>query len=195
MWVTSRTGSVGWDLWKVSQLSSRSEEDCWLSGFAEARPVALQQMSHVLWGRWKSHYRKNVYLSSYVEKPFNSKVIKSFVPELRNRKSFFLCFGIPMLSIHEVWTFYVRFTYPYHGYGTCMYVFLLAIKYSTWKCAWCNGYRRRKWTRWHEFKSWTRLIAFHIALISLGKVWIQLFSLQLWVNSRADYVLQPWLGN
>ena len=39
-----------------------------------------------------------------------------------------------------------------------------------------NGYRRRKWTRRHEFKSWTRLIAFHIALIPLGKVWIQLFS-------------------
>ena len=34
---------------------------------------------------------------------------------------------------------------------------------------WCNGYRRRKWTRRHEFKSWTRLIAFHIALIPLGK--------------------------
>ena len=30
------------------------------------------------------------------------------------------------------------------------------------------------------------LIAFHIALIPLGKVWIQLFSLRLWVNSRAD---------
>ena len=27
-----------------------------------------------------------------------------------------------------------------------------------------------KWTRRHEFKSWTRLIAFHIALIPLGKV-------------------------
>ena len=39
------------------------------------------------------------------------------------------------------------------------------------------------WTRRHEFKSWTRLIAFHIALIPLG---IQLFSLQLRVNSRAD---------
>ena len=49
---------------------------------------------------------------------------------------------------------------------------------------WCNGYRRRKWTRRHEFKSWTRMIAFHTALIPLGKVWIQLFSLQLWVNSR-----------
>ena len=38
----------------------------------------------------------------------------------------------------------------------------------------------------HEFKSWTRLIAFHIALIPLGKVWIQLLSLHLWVNSRTD---------
>ena len=51
---------------------------------------------------------------------------------------------------------------------------------------WCNCYRRRKWTRRHEFKSWTKLIAFHIALIPLGKVWIQLFSFQLWVNSRID---------
>ena len=53
-----------------------------------------------------------------------------------------------------------------------------------WRCPCCNCYHRRKWTRWHEFKSWTRLITFHIALIPLGKVWIQLFSLQLWVNSR-----------
>ena len=63
------------------------------------------------------------------------------------------------------------------------------------KCPWCNGYRRRKWTLRHEFKSWTRLIAFHIALIPLGKVLIQLFSLQLWVNSRTDWVLQRWWGN
>ena len=35
----------------------------------------------------------------------------------------------------------------------------------------------------------------HIALIPLGKVWIQLFSLQLWVNSRTDRGLQPWRGN
>ena len=37
-------------------------------------------------------------------------------------------------------------------------------------CPWCNGYRRRMWTRRHEFKSWTSLITFHIALIPLGKV-------------------------
>ena len=44
---------------------------------------------------------------------------------------------------------------------------------SARRCPWCSRYRRRKWTRRHEFKSWTRLIAFHIALIPLGKVWIQ----------------------
>ena len=35
---------------------------------------------------------------------------------------------------------------------------------------WCNGYHHRKWTWRHEFKSWTRLIAFPIALIPLGMV-------------------------
>ena len=50
---------------------------------------------------------------------------------------------------------------------------------SLWRCPWYIGYRHRKWTRRHEFKSWTRLIAFHIALIPLGMVCIQLFSLQL----------------
>ena len=63
---------------------------------------------------------------------------------------------------------------------------LRLIKWRLWRCPWCNGYRRRMWTRRYEFKSWTRLIAFHIVLIPLGKVWIQIFSLQLWVNSRTD---------
>ena len=101
-------------------------------------------------------------------------------------RHFFLSFiasggssGLHLVSSHSC-CMYVRagrpaFTRPYAG-----------VHRSIWRCPWCNGYRRRKWTRWHEFKSWTRLIAFHIALIPLGKVWIQLFSLQLWVNSRAD---------
>ena len=42
-------------------------------------------------------------LSPYDEKPFNSKVIKSFVPELRSRKSF-LCFGIPMFYVYVIYT-------------------------------------------------------------------------------------------
>ena len=35
---------------------------------------------------------------------------------------------------------------------------------------WCNGYRCRKWSRRHEFKSWTRLFVFHIVLIPLENV-------------------------
>ena len=38
-------------------------------------------------------------LPPHVEKPFNSKVIKCFVPELRSRKCF-SCFGIPMFYIY-----------------------------------------------------------------------------------------------
>ena len=37
-------------------------------------------------------------LSPYVEEPLNSKVIKSFVPELRSRKCF-SCFEIPMFCV------------------------------------------------------------------------------------------------
>ena len=35
-------------------------------------------------------------------------------------------------------------------------------------------------------------IAFHIVF---GKVWIQLFSLQLWFNSWPDWALSPWPSN
>ena len=51
-------------------------------------------MYHTWWWWWvgicKSQHRKIVYFSPYFEKePFNSKVIKSFVSELRSRKCFF----------------------------------------------------------------------------------------------------------
>ena len=38
-----------------------------------------------------------------------------------------------------------------------------------------------------NFKTWTRLFAFHIAQIPLGKLSIQLFFLQLWVNSMVGW--------
>ena len=40
-----------------------------------------------------------------------------------------------------------------------------------------------------------KLFAFHIALITFGKIKIQPFSLQLWVNSRANWALSPCYGN
>ena len=63
---------------------------------------ALQQVSHVVVvvvGADGKVVIDRLCLSlPYVKKPFNSKVIKSFVLELRSRKCF-SCFGIPMLSI------------------------------------------------------------------------------------------------
>ena len=50
-----------------------------------------------------------------------------------------------------------------------------------------------KWSQRPDFKSRTMLFTFHIMLIPLGKVCIQLSSLQLWVNSRTGCAL--WLGN
>ena len=88
-----------------------------LSGQAEARRICTLRAPHVMGGRWKSHHKKIVQLSSLCQEPLNSKVIKSFVPKLRSRKCF-SCFAIPMFYVYMLWTFYVHFTYPYHRYGT-----------------------------------------------------------------------------
>ena len=40
----------------------------------------------------------------YVEKPFNSKVIKSFVPELRSREVFFVFRDSYVIYICALWT-------------------------------------------------------------------------------------------
>ena len=65
-----------------------------------------------------------------------------------------------------------------------------------WRHSWHNGCCCcKKWSQGPEFKSWTRMFPFHIALTPLGKVWIQLFSSQLWVNSREDCTVWPCDGN
>ena len=120
--MTSRTGSVRAEgfgrFWKRKLVEMRpaSREDGWLS-FARG---GFGLVSHEMGGRWKSQYRKIVSLSPYVEKPLNSKVIKSFVPEQRNRKCF-LCFKIPMFSVIYIWTLYVHFT---HGHIWLWYITL-----------------------------------------------------------------------
>ena len=90
---------------------------------------ALWQVSHVVWGRWKSQYRKMVSLSPYVEKPFNLKVIKSFISELRSRKCF-SCFGIPMFYVYMLWTFYVHFTHRHIMTMVHLYLLLSSLIYT-----------------------------------------------------------------
>ena len=57
-----------------------------------------------------------------------------------------------------------------------------------------NGHHRRKWTRRHEFKSVTRLNAFHFVPMPLEKAWGYLFYLQQWVSIRANLDHSPCNG-
>ena len=70
---------------------------------------------HTLFGADGKVVIERWYLSPYVEKRFNSKVIKSFVPELRRRKCF-SCFGIPM--------FYIYMSYDHYMYVSYIHVWL-----------------------------------------------------------------------
>ena len=92
----------------------------------------LWRVPHVLGGRWKSQNRKNVYLSPYVEEPLNSKVIKSFVPELRSRKCF-SCFQIPMFYIYiYVMNILCMFRISVFGYDTVN----LWLSFNKNSCSW-----------------------------------------------------------
>ena len=113
--MTSRTGSVRRIL-RILKKSVSWVESCLgrrqLTFACSRRPLASVARDGG-GGKWKSQNRKNVYLSPYVEAPLNSKVIKSFVPELRSRKCF-SCFEIPMFDVYiYIWTFYIHFAYPY----------------------------------------------------------------------------------
>ena len=110
-WVTSRTGNVGWDLKsQLVELSAAWGEDGWLSLACHG----LVSGAHVVWGRWKSQ----VYFSPYVEKPLNSKVIKSLVPELRSRQVFFVFRDSNVLCIY-VMNILCTFHIFMYGYVTC----------------------------------------------------------------------------
>ena len=137
--MTSCTGSMCGGFWGFEKCQLRwilaSKEDGWLLGLAKA----LRRVLHVVWGRWKSQHRKNVYLSPYVEKPFNSKVIKSLVPELRSRQVFFYVSGLLyyLYALWTLWTFCVQvwiclflvFMYGYVTHSTLdTYLILLRVK-------------------------------------------------------------------
>ena len=97
--VTSRAGSAR-RIWGIFKKSVSWVESCLgrrRLNFAGSRGLVAGATR--VGCRWKSQNRKNVYLSPYVEEPLNSKVIKSFVPELRSRKCFSY-FEFPMFYVY-----------------------------------------------------------------------------------------------
>ena len=67
-------------------------------------------MSHVMGGGEKK--------PDYLEEPLNSKVIKSFLSELKSRKCF-SCFEIPMFYVIYIYEHYMSISHiAVSGYGT-----------------------------------------------------------------------------
>ena len=89
--------------WKsqLVELSPASEENGWLS----LGRRGLGQVPHGMGGSDEKARIERMCLSPCVEEPLNSKVIKSFVPELRSRKCF-SCFEIPMFYVYMLRTFW-----------------------------------------------------------------------------------------
>ena len=117
--VTSRIGSARriWGILKKSVCRVENwttNEKGRLSGLAEARRICAYTGAarDGGGGDGKAIIERLCISLPYVEESLNSKVIKSFVPELRSRKCF-SCFEIPMFYIYMLWRFYVRFAYPY----------------------------------------------------------------------------------
>ena len=160
MWMTPCTGSVRGGFWEIWKKSVSRELDTEREGSTFGAPrrqtnLRATGIARDTWGgRWKSQNKKNVYLSLYVKEPLNSKVIKGFVPELRSRKCF-SCFEIPIFYVYMLWTFYVRFTYPYHEYVTLRSARLLWRLLENWgdllslRLQW-------KTTHWHWSEKLTR---------------------------------------
>ena len=163
MWMTSCTGSTHGGFWAFWRKSVSWVEFCLgrrrLTFTCSPWPCVECHTCCGGGGRWKSQHRKIVHLSPYVEKPLNSKVIKSFVPELRSRKCF-SCFGIPMFYVYMLRTFYVRFAYPYHGYVTAITLYEVSGVYSTWEQTF----------RWYNIQKKVMIMAKQKGNISYDKI-------------------------
>ena len=124
-------GGFGEILKKSVELSPVSEKHSWLS----LARGGLGQVSHRMGGRWKSKYRKIEPLSPDIEKPLNSKVIKSFVPELRSRKCF-SCFEIPIFYVYIY--IYMNMLCPFLTYPWLWYIYIYIYIISFWRTRCCK---------------------------------------------------------
>ena len=109
----------------------KKSEGSWVLPREKTVGFHLLAVPHVLGGggRWKSQNRKNVYLSPYVEEPFNSKVLKSFVPELRSRYVFFEFRDLYVLcSMFIYMNIICPFRISISGYGTVFHCSLSVSK-------------------------------------------------------------------
>ena len=137
MWMTSCTGSARggfWGFWRKSvSWVLRSEEEGWL---LRARSGLVAGATRFVGADGKASIER-LYLSPYVEKPLNLKVIKSFVPELRShyvffvfRDSYVLCiYVMNILCTFHIFVSGYGTTWPFNLHKTIFFVFNLIIMF------------------------------------------------------------------
>ena len=140
MWMMSCTGSgrggFG-EIWKNQQLRTRLRTGKFDFRGSLRPDEFVRYGCRTWWGADGKVIIERLCISLPYAETFNSKVIKGFVPELRSRKCF-SCFVIPMFYVYMLWTFYVRFTYPYHEYVI-------------------NGGKENWKNKWRKFRKWRKI--------------------------------------
>ena len=123
MWVTSRTGSVGWgfgDLRKAVWWVRASERENQDSNLGETRRICALRAPRVGWVEsWRcksSQHRKIVSLPPQVEKPLNSKrwIKVSYLNQFRE----FRVFGFLYMLMNILWTLCL-----FHVFVSWSYIF------------------------------------------------------------------------
>ena len=89
----------------------------WDWDLGEARRIYELRAPHVFGGGEDEVSIERWHLSPYIEKPLNSKVIKSFLPEQRSRK----CFCVSGFLFY-IWTFYEHYMYVSHIHVWVCYI-------------------------------------------------------------------------
>ena len=145
MWMTSCTGSVRGGFWKF-------EKSQWVEFLPPKKKVNFQSSPRPCGGccTWFGVNGKVVTERLCL---MSKNIFKRFVPKLRSRKCF-SCFGIPMLSIYELGTFYVYFTYLYHGYVTVGPDRIIKIGKIELNCKHTKLYFFKNWTSNDRMEGW-----------------------------------------
>ena len=160
--VTNRKRGLRFDKKSVNWVPAWEEEG-WLTGLVVARRICALRAPRVSrvesWRCKSSQHRRIVSLSPNVEKPFKSKLIKSFVPELRSRKCFFF-FVFRDSYVFYIWVMNILCTFHISVSWVCYIkikkVFQSKIKAKTKKTKRkCISFKRRKVI--FKIKVWRKL--------------------------------------
>ena len=161
-----------------------SEKDSWLLELAEA----LRQVPHMVKGAdGKVIIERLCFSLPYVEKPFHSKVIKSFVPELRSRQVFFVFRDSYVIYICALWTLW---TFCVPVWICLFHVFISGYVTHAATSTWPNSYSHI-WAKWFQ----VTIPIIYIKVVNTSCFVTSMFHEQMWLEIIFNTPAWPINGN